>query len=59
MPAPTANVWGAKQGKGTGPAAAPVQAQPEQHVPVREFNADEVKQFLKKSKSAKPLKYST
>jgi hypothetical protein len=49
MPAPTANVWGAKQGKGTGPAAAPVQAQQDQHVPVKEFNANEVREFLKKS----------
>jgi hypothetical protein len=51
MPAPTGNVWGAKQGKGSGPAAAPVQAQPDQHVPVKEFNANEVRDFLKKSTS--------
>ncbi|KAI4911936.1 hypothetical protein J4E90_006754 [Alternaria incomplexa] len=48
MPAPTGNVWGAKQGKGSGPAAAPAQAQPDQHVPVKEFNANEVRDFLKK-----------
>ncbi|KAI4670485.1 uncharacterized protein J4E79_000767 [Alternaria viburni] len=49
MPAPTGNVWGAKQGKGPGPAAAPAQAQPDQHVPVKEFNANEVRDFLKKN----------
>ncbi|KAI4647150.1 uncharacterized protein J4E78_009126 [Alternaria triticimaculans] len=48
MPAPTGNVWGAKQGKEPGPAAAPAQAQPDQHVPVKEFNANEVRDFLKK-----------
>lgn len=51
MPAPAGNVWGAKQGKGPGPAAAPAQAQPDQHVPVKEFNANEVRDFLKKSAS--------
>ncbi|KAI4617383.1 hypothetical protein J4E80_005586 [Alternaria sp. BMP 0032] len=48
MPAPTGNVWGAKQGKGPGPAAAPAQAQADHHVPVKEFNANEVRDFLKK-----------
>ncbi|KNG47468.1 hypothetical protein DDE82_002801 [Stemphylium lycopersici] len=50
MPPPTGNVWGAKQGKAAGPApAAPAQAQPENHVPVKDFNANEVKNFLKKN----------
>lgn len=50
MPAPTGNVWGAKQAKASGPApAAAAQAQPEHHVPVKDFNANEVKEFLKKS----------
>ncbi|KAF1834514.1 hypothetical protein BDW02DRAFT_569042 [Decorospora gaudefroyi] len=49
MSALSGNAWGAKPGKGTGPApAAPAQAQPEHHVPVKEFNANEVKDFLKK-----------
>jgi hypothetical protein len=48
MPAPTNNVWGAKQAKASGPAPAAAQAQSEHHVPVKDFNANEVKEFLKK-----------
>ncbi|CAA9965749.1 hypothetical protein P3342_011769 [Pyrenophora teres f. teres] len=46
----TGNAWGAKQGKagGAGPTAATAQAQPDNHVPVKDFNANEVKEFLKK-----------
>ena len=49
MPAPANNVWGAKQTKASGPAPAAAQAQSEHHVPVKDFNANEVKEFLKKS----------
>ena len=50
MPNAPANVWGAK-GKpaGAAPATPAQQAQPEHHVPVRDFNANEVREFLKKS----------
>ncbi|KAI8937697.1 hypothetical protein NX059_005398 [Plenodomus lindquistii] len=47
--APSGGAWGAK-GKPSGPApvsSAPAQAT-EQHVPVRDFNANEVKDFLRK-----------
>ncbi|KAF2856934.1 hypothetical protein T440DRAFT_463147 [Plenodomus tracheiphilus IPT5] len=47
--APSGSAWGAK-GKPSGPApvaSAPAQAA-EQHVPVRDFNATEVKDFLRK-----------
>ncbi|EDU50420.1 hypothetical protein A1F94_010927 [Pyrenophora tritici-repentis] len=46
----TGNAWGAKQGKagGAGPTATTAQAQPDNHVPVKDFNANEVKEFLKK-----------
>ena len=49
--APAGNVWGTKQAKASGPTApaAQAQAQPEHHVPVKDFNANEVKEFLKKS----------
>ena len=51
MAAPTGSVWGAKQAKASGPApAAAAQAQAEHHVPVKDFNANEVKEFLKKSR---------
>ncbi|KAL6705820.1 hypothetical protein ACN47E_006280 [Coniothyrium glycines] len=46
----TGNAWGPK-GKVPGPAptaAAQAQAQSEPHVPVRDFNAHEVREFLKK-----------
>lgn len=47
------NVWGNAKGKATGgadrPAAQPTPVQAEHHVPVRDFNAGEVKEFLKKS----------
>ncbi|EUC29446.1 hypothetical protein COCVIDRAFT_31474 [Bipolaris victoriae FI3] len=47
--APAGNVWGTKQAKASGPTpAAQAQAQPEHHVPVKDFNANEVKEFLKK-----------
>ncbi|KAF1934164.1 uncharacterized protein M421DRAFT_114353 [Didymella exigua CBS 183.55] len=50
-PAP-GNVWGNKatqSNKPTGPGqAAPVGAPKEEHVPVREFNAVEVRDYLKK-----------
>ncbi|PSN70292.1 hypothetical protein BS50DRAFT_585730 [Corynespora cassiicola Philippines] len=46
------NVWGNAKGKATGgadrPAAQPTPVQAEHHVPVRDFNAGEVKEFLKK-----------
>ena len=43
------NAWGTK-GKGGGPApTASTQAQAEHHTPVRNFNADEVKDFMRKS----------
>ncbi|KAL6163390.1 hypothetical protein ACJQWK_10972 [Exserohilum turcicum] len=55
MAPPTANVWGAKQAKASGPpqttattTATPAQSQPEHHVPVKDFNANEVRDFLKK-----------
>ncbi|USP82366.1 hypothetical protein yc1106_09640 [Curvularia clavata] len=48
MPAPANNVWGAKQTKASGPAPAAAQAQSEHHIPVKDFNANEVKEFLKK-----------
>lgn len=58
MAPPTANVWGAKQAKASGPpqttattTATPAQSQPEHHVPVKDFNANEVRDFLKKSTS--------
>ncbi|KAH7079013.1 hypothetical protein BKA63DRAFT_563672 [Paraphoma chrysanthemicola] len=42
------NAWGGK-GKATGPApAGQVSASAEQHVPVRDFNANEVRDFLKR-----------
>lgn len=49
MAAASGSAWGAK-GKPSGPApAAPAQVQAtEQHVPVRDFNANEVKDFLRK-----------
>lgn len=51
MAAPAGNVWGTKQAKASGPGpAAQAQAQPEHHVPVKDFNANEVKEFLKKSR---------
>ncbi|EUC40582.1 hypothetical protein COCMIDRAFT_41103 [Bipolaris oryzae ATCC 44560] len=47
--APAGNVWGTKQAKASGPTpAAQAQAQAEHHVPVKGFNANEVKEFLKK-----------
>lgn len=49
------NAWGVK-GKAAGPASsASTQAQAEHHMPVREFNADEVKDFLRKSTCCSPL----
>ncbi|KAL7779029.1 hypothetical protein CFE70_008532 [Pyrenophora teres f. teres 0-1] len=50
----TGNAWGAKQGKagGAGPTAATAQAQPDNHVPVKDFNANEVKEFLKKNQAS-------
>lgn len=53
----TGNAWGAKQGKatGTGPVAATAPAQPDNHLPVKDFNANEVKEFLRKSTSAMRL----
>ncbi|KAF1939096.1 hypothetical protein EJ02DRAFT_457240 [Clathrospora elynae] len=48
------NAWGPKS-KGTGPApaapaapVAPAQAPPEHHIPVNDFNANAVKDFLRK-----------
>jgi hypothetical protein len=41
------SAWGGKA-KGAGPAPA-TQTSAEHHVPVREFNAGEVREFLKKS----------
>lgn len=46
------NAWGAGKGKaavGGGASQSPVQA--DSHVPVKDFNAAEVKEFLKKSTS--------
>ena len=47
------NVWGNAKGKATGgadrPAAQSTPVQAEHHAPVRDFNAGEVKEFLKKS----------
>ncbi|KAF2819980.1 hypothetical protein CC86DRAFT_374694 [Ophiobolus disseminans] len=46
--APSGNAWGGK-GKATGPApASQTSAAAKPHVPVRDFNANEVKDFLKK-----------
>jgi hypothetical protein len=59
MNALSGNAWTAGKGKGSGGGdrgasqAAPVQA--ERHVPVKNYNAAEVKDFLKKSKSSTPL----
>lgn len=48
MSALSGNAWGTK-GKAAGPApVATAQAQPEHHTPVRDFNANEVKDFLRK-----------
>ncbi|KAI2475986.1 hypothetical protein Ptr902_12625 [Pyrenophora tritici-repentis] len=57
----TGNAWGAKQGKagGAGPTATTAQAQPDNHVPVKDFNANEVKEFLKKSMSDGPCFWMT
>jgi hypothetical protein len=63
VPGASGNVWGAGKGKGAGgggggsssgggsdrPAAQPTPVQAEQHVPVKDFNAAEVKEYLKKS----------
>ncbi|OAL05771.1 hypothetical protein IQ06DRAFT_289862 [Phaeosphaeriaceae sp. SRC1lsM3a] len=47
-PAASGNAWGAK-GKAAGPASAtPSTAPAVHHVPVRDFNSNEVKEFLKK-----------
>jgi len=55
----TGNAWGTKQGKaagaGAGATSATAQAQPDSHLPVKDFNANEVKEFLKKSTSAMRL----
>jgi hypothetical protein len=50
MPALTGNAWGPKQDKAAGQGPAPAPAQQEHHVPVKDFNADEVKDYLKQSK---------
>ena len=49
--AQSGNAWGQPKGKAVGGGGAPqspVQA-PDSHVPVQDFNAGEVKNFLKKS----------
>ena len=51
------NVWGGGKGKAAGggggssdrPAAQPTSVPADQHVPVKDFNAGEVKEYLKKS----------
>ncbi|KAF2476216.1 uncharacterized protein BDR25DRAFT_300328 [Lindgomyces ingoldianus] len=53
MAALSGNAWGSAKGKPAGgggdrPAAPPATVQAEQHVPVKDFNAGEVKEFLKK-----------
>jgi hypothetical protein len=53
MTTSTGNAWGNKgnQGKPAGPGQAVTASTPaEHHVPVRDFNANEVKDYLKKSK---------
>jgi hypothetical protein len=51
---PTGNVWSNKAAQGSKPAgpgqAAPTATPKEDHVPVRDFNAVEVRDYLKKSK---------
>lgn len=52
MPAPPGNAWGVKAtAAGAAPATRnPTQTQAtEQHAPVQDFNANEVKEFLRKS----------
>lgn len=55
MSALSGNAWSSGKGKAAGGVdraqAQPAPGQAEQHVPVREFNAGEVKEFLKKSAS--------
>jgi hypothetical protein len=52
--AASGNAWGGK-GKAAGSAqAAQTSAPAENHVPVRDFNANEVRDFLKRSTSDKP-----
>lgn len=59
MAALSGNAWGGAKGKtagggdnkGASPQTASVPVQAEQHVPVKDFNAAEVTEFLKKSMS--------
>ncbi|KAF2192411.1 hypothetical protein K469DRAFT_730971 [Zopfia rhizophila CBS 207.26] len=55
MSALSGNAWGSGRGKGASggdSAAQPPPVQAEHHVPVRDFNAAEVKEFLKKHQAS-------